>query len=153
MKKTIKFAMSLAIIGLAFTSCSSDDDAPQATVSTTATISGVVKAPTDTMPEPMQPVSGVQIHASINMGDVALNFDPTYNYENETFTTTTNAQGEYSLQVTAGNSPVDVTIIGDDVRLEVTLTDSTSEVRTFRVNPANVQVVGGQNLILDLDYN
>lgn len=152
MKKLISLAMSVAAAALIFTACGSDDEAAPASVTTTATISGIVTAPTDTMPEP-QPIEGVQIHASINMGDVALNYDPAFDYENQTFTASTNANGEYTLEVTAGNRPVDVTIIGDDARLNVILSDSTSEMQTFRVNPSNLSVVGGQNVILDLEYN
>ncbi len=154
MKKVISLAMSFAAVALIFTSCGSDDETKPEAVTTTANISGIVKAATnDTLDDPRLPIQGVQIHASINMGDVALNYDPSFDYENRTFTATTNADGEYSLDVTAGNSPVDVTILGDDARLEVVLTDSTSEMRTFRVNTANVSVVGGQNVILDLEYN
>lgn len=153
MKKVIYLAMSFAAAALIFNACSSDDEATPESVTTTATISGIVTAPTDTATDPMEPIEGVQIHASINMGDVALNYDPAFDYENLTFTATTNADGEYSLEVTAGTRPVDVTVLGDDARLTVTLSDSTSEMQTFRVNPSNLSVVGGQNVILDLEYN
>lgn len=155
MKKVIGLAMSFAAAAMIFTACSSDDDAAPEAVTTTATISGIVQAPTNDTASTtaFEPVEGVQIHASINMGDVALNYDPSFDYENRTFTATTNADGEYSLDVVAGNRPVDVTIIGDDVRLEAITVDSTTEMRTYRVNPANLTVVGGQNVILDLDYN
>lgn len=155
----------LAIAGVAFVSCKKEDPATPADPGT-CTIMGTVEAPLDLSNDTTaagaysynlnpEAVNNVKMTFIVNSEDLDHNPDPSYDYQDLTFSTTV-TNGAYSIDVPAISTPLTVDVYFDDFNYaqkqypDPTVTTS----YTFFVNPTSIgNVTDGATIVQNFMYN
>ena len=103
----------MAIAAIALTSCKKDE--PASSELGDATISGNVWAELDLTDADPEAIEGMQVTVIVDTRDWDQNPDPTYDYEERVYTTTTDANGDWSLTIPATEEGYNVDIDFEDL--------------------------------------
>lgn len=167
MKKSLLGVAVCAFAGLAiFGSCKKDDDAlATGPTLTMATVTGKLTANTDLRNDTsgvyneMVP-AGVTVVATINTGDWYRNKSrSSFEYANKVYTTTTDANGAYTLSIEVADQAVSV-----DLKMSEFYADqqqdttggkapSVKNLRYYATALSKFDVVSSENVIKDVTYN
>lgn len=158
MKKLKNSILALSGAAMMFASCEKDDP-KEVNVSTSATITGNVQAQLDLRNDTtnfvtnLENVEGINIYARINTADLTTNVDPSFNYPSKVYKATTDADGNYELNVKAGSKTVAVEIYGDEFKRDVVL-DSNNNTQSvnFSMMTDSITVTHQQTKIYDIVY-
>lgn len=152
MKKPI---MVIAVLVAALTSCQNDNSVnprPLDQLVGSATITGRVTAELNENAPGLENVpAGLTIVAAINTESFVLNRTPDITYVKKYYYATTNAAGEYTLNVEAGPYGSDVDIFFPVFRTDVIGSTGTYS-KVFNGTELSVAVKKGRNDIHDYDY-
>jgi len=147
--------MVIAVLVAALTSCQNDNSVnprPLDQIVGPATITGRVKAELNENTPGLENVpAGLTIIAAINTESFVLDRVPNIKYAKKYYYATTNAAGEYTLNVEAGPYGSDVAIFFPVFRKDVIGTTGTYS-RVFNGPEVGVSVQKGGNDIHDYDY-
>lgn len=129
MKRKIFSVMAIAAI--AFVSCKKDE--LNSTELGTATINGNIWADLDLTDTDVEGVNGMPVTVVVNTMEWDQQPVPGYNYDDKVYSTTTSANGDYSLTIDATESGFDVDIMFEDIYTTRTNQDgTTSNVKVSR---------------------
>ncbi|MDR9399334.1 MAG: hypothetical protein RI562_09740 [Salibacter sp.] len=157
MKRLKISILALAGAAMIFASCEKDDP-KEVNVTSSATITGNVQAQLDLRNDTnfvtnLENVEGVNIYARISTADLTTNVDPNFNYPSKVYKATTDADGNYELNVKAGSKTVSVEIYGDEFKRDVVL-DSNNNTQSvnFSMMTDSITVTHQQTKIYDIVY-
>jgi hypothetical protein len=164
MKKHLTILFIVAgLAGMIFSSsCTKVKDETPSSLMTTATIIGEALANLDLSNDTnatggfelqLEKVpDGTKIFARINSEELDPNPNNFLNYQDITFSTTV-TNGEYEIQVYAGQSDVVVTLITDEFEYDQKINDSTWQKKVFSHLDENLTIINSQIKYLELVFN
>ncbi|RLD47995.1 MAG: hypothetical protein DRI94_13175 [Bacteroidetes bacterium] len=168
MKKNIITLLSISLIAVLFLSnCKKDEDTTTPEAMTTAIIKGKVFASLNTandttsngfyqLNQETAPV-GTKIIAVVNAADLVVNPIAGHTYEDITFETTVDANGEYSITVDAIAQDANYTIKAQDFIYDQTVMDvypaTKTERKVFTAADQNTSIVKNNTKVIDITYN
>ena len=139
-----------------FSGCGEDEEIYTPPAMTNAVIKGKVECNIDFLSPGLESATqGTRIIAQINASDLVTNPIPGYPYENLTFETTVDGNGNYQISVNANTKTVNVTIICDDFLADKReqFPDSSFEYHVWKAGPFSQTVVKNVTRVLDITYN
>ncbi len=157
----LKLFVAGLVLATAVTSCSKEDvtnPSDDATLST-ATVIGNIKANYDLRNDiaslTLEAVAGVTVVATMDGADQVYNADPNYEYPTISYTTTTDANGEFSISVDLLDKGTTVSFDFSDIYLDkIDTTGTDVGVQFSKVGGnLNVNLVPGQTLIEEVYFN
>lgn len=153
MKKTL--LGMVAITMLVATSCKKEDANinTASSLTSSATIKGIVKADTDVTNSSPELKSGAIILAKYNKQDLVLNPQPGVTYPDVVISATTNSAGEYIFTIPTAGKPVTVELIPQDFKQDVITgpTTSNSDV-LFSNSGTTLTVIEKEVKLYDINY-
>lgn len=164
MKKLLTFtAIISSVLLIAFSSCKKDEDTPESTLTTRATITGYVYANLNAVNDTNQSggyqlnlefaPSGTKLIAKINSVDLVVEPINGYTYENITYEATVGSDGSYSFSIPAATQNVVVTVMCNDFEYDKIISLTESERTVYTAGNYTVTVIAGAYRILDIYYN
>lgn len=152
MNKILTFA--LAGLVLVSVGCKKDEKAvTPPTIASSANISGVVKAETDTTNAILETQSNVNILAIFNKIDLVLNPVAGQTYPDVTVSVLTDADGKYSLNIPTNGKTVNVTLKPQDfLSPVVTGPTTTSPDQLFTSSQQTLSINEKEKKIIDINY-
>jgi len=151
MKKTI---LAITVLAAALVSCQNDnriDPRPLDQILGPVTVTGRVRAELNTNTPGLENVSGLTIVAVINRRDFTLNPVPNTPYADKYYYATTNASGEYTLNLEAGPNGSGVVILFPVFRADVTGTGSPVS-SVFNSSEFEFSILKGRSDVIDHNY-
>ena len=167
MKKNIITLLSISLIAVLFLSnCKKEDDTTTSEAMTTAIIKGKVFANLNTANDTTSggvyqlnleiAPKGTKIIAVVNAADLVANPIAGHTYEDITFETTVDANGEYSITVDAIAKNANYTIKAEDFIYDQTVPDVTgtkTERKVYTAADQTTTIVKNNTKVIDITYN
>lgn len=157
----------MAVAGIAFTSCKKDEIVSEELG--TATINGTIRADIDQTNDmndqgvyeayySPEGVEGMTVKVEINSADLVQNPEAGYDYDKKVYTATTNASGDFTLELPATDEGFTATIVFEDkygVTRTLYTTDGSSVTEESYVHraDANKYIYAGANIDVVYDAN
>ncbi|MFO7791188.1 MAG: hypothetical protein R6V32_11530 [Bacteroidales bacterium] len=154
MKKSLSIILMILIGGFfAFTSCD-DDEEQDPGENPTATLKGTVYAELDLSNSSTETVSaGKTIIFRLNAQDLVLDPIAGYNYQTLQYETTTNSDGDYSIELpTATHQGVPVDVQAVSFEAQQTQPDDSYIDRVYNHSGSTTSLQDGEVRYLDLNY-
>ncbi|MGM0650570.1 MAG: hypothetical protein ACQES1_08710 [Bacteroidota bacterium] len=155
MKKSLSIILMILIGGFfAFTSCEDDEEQDPGT-NPTATLKGTVYADLDLSNSGDEKVpAGKTIIFRINAEDLVLDPISGYNYQTLQYETTTNSDGDYSIELpTATHQGVPVDIQAVSFEAQQTQSDDSYKDVVFEHTSKTAILQDSEIIYYDLEYN
>jgi len=169
-RKSMFAALSLAALATAFVSCKKDEEKvePVAPVTVKSTIKGKIMVNTNLRNDTAgiskaaetfdTPASGLAVTAQIDTRDWVYNAVPNggtngFEYEKKTYTATTSATGEFSIDVDVIDKGGNVELYFSDYSALQLTADSVNTTKVFSEPMKNVTALPGQTKFYNIELN